>query len=162
MTTHTALHAATAGQFAFIRSLIASREINEALASRVADARAKAIASTLSSSEASSLIEALKDAPSISLQGMHVLPSGAIYKVQVAVHGSGREYAKRLIVEGGTASFEMERGAMRFLSASTRMTTEQAAHYGHLYGVCCNCGRTLTDERSIAQGYGPVCAQYFI
>jgi hypothetical protein len=27
--------------------------------------------------------------------------------------------------------------------------------------VCINCQRTLTDEVSIAQGYGPVCAQYF-
>jgi hypothetical protein len=95
---------------------------------------------------------------------MHILPTGEIYKVQCAVHGSGHLYAKRLTVcpESGTASFEMARGAIRLLSKSTRMTREQAAHYGHLYGVCCNCGRTLTDETSIAQGYGPVCAQYFV
>jgi hypothetical protein len=42
-----------------------------------------------------------------------------------------------------------------------RMTKEEAAEYGDLYGVCINCQRTLTDEVSIAQGYGPVCAQYF-
>lgn len=42
-----------------------------------------------------------------------------------------------------------------------RMTKEEAAEYGALYGVCINCQRTLTDEVSIAQGFGPICAQYF-
>ena len=36
-----------------------------------------------------------------------------------------------------------------------------AAAYGKLTGSCCFCGRTLTDERSTAVGYGPVCADHF-
>jgi hypothetical protein len=38
------------------------------------------------------------------------------------------------------------------------MSAEQAAEFGALYGICCNCGRDLTDETSIFHGYGPVCA----
>src|SRR3546814_18713666 len=34
----------------------------------------------------------------VSIEGMHSL-DGQIYKVQVAVHGSGREYAKVLVTE---------------------------------------------------------------
>ena len=36
-----------------------------------------------------------------------------------------------------------------------------AAAYGKLTGSCCFCGRKLTDERSTAVGYGPVCADHF-
>lgn len=81
-----------------------------------------------------------------------------IYKVQLAVHGSGRLYAKELIA----GSFEFAPGAMRELATSGRkMTLAEAKQYGALYGTCCVCGRTLTNEASIAAGIGPVCAQRF-
>ena len=80
--------------------------------------------------------------------------NGVVYKVQKAVHGSGYLYAKRL---DGTC-FMMASGAIRTLHAEDKMTLEQARQYGKIYGVCCRCGRTLTDEDSIAAGIGPVCA----
>lgn len=39
--------------------------------------------------------------------------------------------------------------------------TGVATKYGRLTGKCCFCGRKLTDERSTAMGYGPVCADHF-
>jgi hypothetical protein len=36
-----------------------------------------------------------------------------------------------------------------------------AAAYGHKTGACCFCGIALTDGRSLAAGYGPVCAGNF-
>lgn len=36
-----------------------------------------------------------------------------------------------------------------------------AADYGHLTGSCCFCAKTLTDDRSVSVGYGPVCAGHF-
>jgi len=36
-----------------------------------------------------------------------------------------------------------------------------AAAHGHLVNACCFCSRTLTDGRSIAVGFGPVCADKF-
>jgi hypothetical protein len=38
------------------------------------------------------------------------------------------------------------------------MTVEEAKAFGLLYGRCIVCGRTLTDEKSIADGIGPICA----
>lgn len=35
---------------------------------------------------------------------------------------------------------------------------QSAKHYGHETGECCFCGLTLTDERSVTAGYGPICA----
>jgi hypothetical protein len=81
-----------------------------------------------------------------------------IYKVQIAVHGSGRPYAKRLYADG----FAYEQGGMRRIAeAGRKMTLDEAQSYGKLYGVCCKCGRTLTDENSIAAGIGPICAGKF-
>lgn len=82
-----------------------------------------------------------------------------IFKVQVAVHGSGNLYAKRLVVEEfGHASWEYAPGVITTLLDSERLSLEDAQAFGRLYGVCGVCGRTLTDEASIAAGIGPVCA----
>lgn len=90
--------------------------------------------------------------------GMYRTADGTIWKVQRAVNGSGHLYAKRLVVEDGSGSFVYEPGAIRRLSPDNRMTLEEAKAFGQLYGVCCQCGRTLTDEQSIADGIGKVCA----
>lgn len=91
--------------------------------------------------------------------GMYVL-DGVIYKVQHAVHGSGRQYAKRLVPNspGERASFEYAPGMIRKLRPEHRMTMEQAKEFGALYGTCCQCGRVLTNEDSIEAGIGPICA----
>lgn len=42
-----------------------------------------------------------------------------------------------------------------------RMTLDEAKEYGKVTGTCCNCGRLLTNEESIANGIGPICATKF-
>lgn len=103
--------------------------------------------------------------------GMYRTPDGEIYKVQVAVHGSGRLYAKKLVEREeprvykngkiSTHEFVMESGAIRKLTADMKMTLEQAKEWGALYGTCCQCGAQLTDEKSIADGIGPICGNKF-
>lgn len=93
--------------------------------------------------------------------GMYQL-DGTIYKVQHAVHGSGRQYAKRLVppaFEGERASFEYAAGVVRQLRPEHALTVEQAKQWGALYGTCAYCGKVLTDERSIEAGYGETCAR---
>lgn len=83
-----------------------------------------------------------------------------VVKVQEARNGTGRIYAKALDPQTGTFTYvpglvkRLEKGA-------ERLTVEQAAAYGHLYGICVCCGRDLTDEQSIANGIGPVCAKKY-
>lgn len=36
-----------------------------------------------------------------------------------------------------------------------------ASSYGHSVGMCCFCGRGLTDSRSVEVGYGPICADKY-
>jgi len=95
-----------------------------------------------------------------SLEGMHKI-GDRIFKVQVAVHGSGNLYAKELVRDGDRWTFEYARGAMRSLSASSKMSLAEAKEFGALYGTCCVCGRTLTNETSIEEGIGPVCGGRF-
>jgi len=91
--------------------------------------------------------------------GMYVL-DGVIFKVQHAVHGSGKQYAKRLVpgAPGERATFEYAPGVVNRLRPEHRMTMDQAREFGALYGTCCQCGRVLTNEDSIEAGIGPICA----
>lgn len=80
---------------------------------------------------------------------------GQVYKVQKSL-GSDRVYAK--IWDTEINEFRFEKGAVNRLRPENLMTLEQAKEWGHLYGYCCRCGRRLTDETSIAEGIGKVCA----
>lgn len=88
-------------------------------------------------------------------------PEMTIYKVQHAVHGSGHQYAKKLVFEDGSWIFKYASGVVFKLRPEHKMTLEDAKAFGALYGTCCVCGRTLTDEKSIEAGIGPICAGKF-
>lgn len=89
-------------------------------------------------------------------EGVHML-DGTYYKVQQARQGSGRLYAKEWTGSGW--NYIGRRDAFQRLTEDTKVTQEQAAEFGRLYGICCFCSADLTDERSIAVGYGPVCGR---
>jgi hypothetical protein len=107
-------------------------------------------------------------------EGMYLTEDQRIFKVQRAVNGSGNLYAKELVADEvhgnvfGTVQqyangkprwkFRYAKGAISQLRAEEKMTLEQAKEFGALYGTCMVCGRTLTDETSIAEGIGPICA----
>lgn len=118
--------------------------------------------------EASKMIDALKatedQAPSVErpqaqadLEDAIYLIDGEVRKVYHTVHGSGQQVAKVWDTDSLRFEYAGKRG-LRGLTPAHKMTLEQAREFGHVYGVCCNCGATLTDERSIEAGIGPVCA----
>lgn len=160
---------ATERQIAFIATLVKEREIDSIPTSTLDVARAEVMAREFTMVAARTLINALMTCPKIKTkteapvdppEGMHRL-GHVIYKVQRAIHGSGNLYAKRLTKYGDKWKFEYAPGGIHKLSADTKMTLEQAKKFGMLYGTCCVCGRTLTDENSIKAGIGPVCAGKF-
>lgn len=103
----------------------------------------------------------------VSQDGIYQTADGTIWKVQQARQGSGRLYAKKLVIttdDSGehTATFVYVPGAIYTLAAEDRMSEEAARAFGALYGICCACGADLTDDTSIARGIGPICgAKYF-
>lgn len=103
-----------------------------------------------------------KPAPVELEDGMYRRPSdGEIFKVYHTKNG--HQVAKRLFKsEIGESTYEFVyegKRPLRSLTAEMRMTLEEARAFGAIYGVCCCCSRTLTDELSIYLGIGPVCGK---
>lgn len=102
--------------------------------------------------------------------GIYRTPDGTIYKVQIAHHGSGRLYAKKLeVFENWSlethgkrkAEFVIAPGMVKQLRPEWKLSLEEAQEFGRLYGFCVKCGAILTNEESIAYGIGPVCRAGF-
>lgn len=139
-------------QVAFITKLLAERQY-----------AGEVVLSTIGKRQASVLIDELLAAPRKTAttgtditDGFWVLGT-TVYKVQRAVHGSGNLYAK--VLNDFTGRFEYTSGAITLLrnGKAEKLTLERAKELGKLYGRCMICGATLTDEKSIAMGIGPVC-----
>lgn len=98
-------------------------------------------------------------------EGFYLNPdTGEVYKVQVAHHGSGALYAKRLELpkDGAERGSWVYEARLRLrIDPAWKLTLEAAQEWGRLYGYCCRCGAILTDEASIARGLGPICAGKF-
>lgn len=166
----TTFKAASEKQVAFITKLVGEKALSPEVAQVVETSMELSAKDELSVRSASQLIDYLMNQPRKSNaagvapnapEGMHKV-GDQIFKVQVAVHGSGNKYAKELIRnEDGEWSFAYAPGAIRRLGEDTKMTLEEAKAFGALYGTCCVCGRTLTDEVSIENGIGPVCGKRF-
>lgn len=144
--------AASAAQMGFLRTL--AEEQGEEVRTSYTKAEA--------SDEISRMLEAREEAKKTAVrtpatEGMYK-KDGQIYKVQIAVHGSGRPYAKKLVEVDGEWEFTRAPGMVNRLTSADKMTLEEAKEFGKLYGTCCVCGRTLTKEESIAEGIGPVCS----
>lgn len=156
---------ATPGQTDFVRFLVNDRVMDDQLVSKAN----RMLARGLTFGEASKMIDYMKALPSKGKafsrkpavgEGMYKM-GRRIYRVQVAVNGSGYLYAKVLIPPnqtGGKPRFRRDSSALYKLRPEHAMTKEQAAEFGALYGFCVVCGRTLTDEGSIEAGIGPICA----
>lgn len=89
---------------------------------------------------------------------------GAFYKVYFT-RQSRQLVAGKLHVtlgDGGeflTADWEyLGKAGLRLLTAEDKCSHEEAAAFGHMYGICCNCLAELNDPISVHHGYGPVCA----
>jgi hypothetical protein len=80
-----------------------------------------------------------------------------VYRVKEG--NTGNLYAKKFYPEGRTKSerFIYERGAIFSLSPEHRMTVAEVVEIGAEFGMCCVCGRELTDAKSVERGIGPVC-----
>lgn len=150
---------ASDAQVSFLNSLLEGRIIDEATRAEIGSVE------MLDKKEASDWISVLRNLPLKPIAGnakeapaYAVLPEGIYFKAgevyKVKKSGVGRMYATKLI---GT-SFVYDTMYIRDLAVEDKITLAQAREYGIKYGVCCICGRTLTDEVSVANGIGPVCA----
>jgi hypothetical protein len=88
--------------------------------------------------------------------------NGEGYQVKKS-NTTGNLYAKRLIWgPNREPMFEFDKGAVFKLDLRHRMTLAQATQLGTTFGVCVNCGRTLTDPKSVAASMGPICRKRYM
>lgn len=148
--------AASEAQMGFLRTL--AQENGEEVRTSYTKAEASAeITRLLKLRESGAVRTPARTSGRVTEDGMY-RKGDVIYKVQVAKNGSGRLYAKVLReVSPGEWEFAYESGAIAKLTPADRVTVEQAQEFGRLYGVCCRCAADLTDEKSIADGIGPIC-----
>jgi len=125
-----------------------------------------ALSSTATVSEASALIQELKELvaqarstsrPQLVGEGIYRRAAdGAMFRVQTSEEG--RNYAKLLLPAGG---WGYEKGAIYTLKAEERLTLAQLEEWGISTGVCAICSRLLSTAESVARGIGPVCASRY-
>lgn len=100
-------------------------------------------------------------------EGLYLCEKGLIRKVYTTQND--RLACKLLHVDekshNGSLTYEV--GGLRTLrnlvaeGKAHHLTEEEAARFGKLHGFCVNCARDLDDDRSLAVGYGPVCAKRY-
>lgn len=87
---------------------------------------------------------------------------GEIYWLKRA-KGSGRLYAKRVVITDDGADLEYAGGVVRRLDPAAKLTSEEAlevaSHYGRTSGKCMICSRKLVRKESIERGIGPICEE---
>jgi len=91
-------------------------------------------------------------APKDVTAGSYFAPNGDVCRVRKS-RSSDRLYAERF--NQVTMKFDYERGLVYNLGE--RMTLDQAKEWGARLGHCAVCGKTLTDNKSVNAGIGPVC-----
>lgn len=96
----------------------------------------------------------------LSVAGERARQPGTINVAEKGRFGEATWYG-RIKLDG---TFEASReGApaelVAYLAQFAANPAETAAAHGHTTGNCCFCDRPLTDARSTAVGYGPVCAK---
>lgn len=156
------MNTATQKQYDFIKVLQNNREYDPEI---LEVARKLWKLGEFTKAAASLVIDELKASPIKKVEGTLFRPTpegmhewnNSVWKVQRSPE-SGRLYAKKLVKDGDKYRFEYAPGIVSHLSPDTVMRPEYAAKFGKTYGICANCAKTLTDERSIEAGYGPTCA----
>lgn len=163
---------ATDGQIRFINSLLSERGLSLDTACIMIFSHDDVEIERGYGGTASQMIDALKDMPRPERErpaapdldaGMYKVGQ-EIFRVKIS-KSSGKPYAEILchdmIMNGNYADaavwFEYAPGSVRKITPEHRMTLDQCAEFGLLFGTCCVCARTLTKPASIAKGIGPVC-----
>lgn len=154
---------ATEKQITFIKALLEQKEVGAETKAMIE----AGVAGETSRKQASNWIEWLLVQPKIPVEkkvyadppeGMHTPAEGGIFKVYKT--RNGHVVASELLRDstGKYGFVYLGKRGLKGLSETTRMPADEAKKFGKTYGICVRCAASLTDERSIFAGYGPICA----
>jgi hypothetical protein len=100
--------------------------------------------------------------PEITKGSVWVSRSGSLVRVRKA-RGGSHLLAAELVGSDEGGVWEYRGGAARVIRelGCLPASAERVALYGHRTGACVFCSHPIDDERSLAAGYGPICAGNF-
>jgi hypothetical protein len=84
--------------------------------------------------------------------------------INVKDNGGERTWFGRILRDGmfeKSPRAEMPQGLIELLQRFAKDPAKVAKEHALLTGRCCFCNTALTDERSTAAGFGPVCADHY-
>lgn len=87
--------------------------------------------------------------------------AGSIYVTSNARLRSERTYFGRIQEGVFIASPNCTEQTVESILDFGRNPSAVARAHGHATGICCFCRHSLTDARSVAMGYGPICADHY-
>lgn len=104
--------------------------------------------------------------PRITLRGLRLSMSRdgreRVFVTRAAPTSQGRTYYGAILPDGTfNASREITEEVEQTLREFGTDPLAIARAHGLATGSCCFCNRRLTDARSVAMGYGPICAEHF-
>lgn len=155
---------ATEKQIAFVKKLSQDKEGGLELLTNVLKEQKVNAIEELSKQSVSALINTLlakEDTPITVTEVGAYLYEGEIYSLRVGVESkkwqvwSYDENAKKYLRNDSLLPL------LKKIQPSHRLTLEQAIKRSVQTGVCCHCGRTLTQLKSVAGGIGPICAKRY-
>lgn len=82
----------------------------------------------------------------------------------VVVSKHSKRYIGRIVLNGDyvpSPAYPEQGAILDTLKALSDDPVETAKAHGQATGACCFCNTALTDARSVAEGYGPICAKHY-
>lgn len=153
-------------QFDFIKRLIAERDTTE-IDGIIVIFRNTALQGTMTSRDASALIESLMSLPKKAAAAADE-PEAGVYTdgtnfVRVYLgKESGRMLAKTIILLPEGVEYVYAGAATRVLTPNfRRMDVDEVGSLGKTFDHCVMCGRRLDDPVSVDRGIGPICADKY-
>jgi hypothetical protein len=166
----TTTYPASQKQFDFIKRLVGEKALDAITEAVVVRYRAKAVEGTLTSREASSLIDALLTLPRKATEeasttereaGVYEDTDGRLFRVYLGQQ-SGKMLVKEIIVDEDGVGYHYLGAAARHLpSTARRLSLAEVGAMGKTFDHCLTCGRRLDDPESVDRGIGPVCAKKY-
>lgn len=95
----------------------------------------------------------------LALAGARSRHAGEVQVTDGGGFGEGRYFGRIDRAGSLTAARDMTEAVRDAIGRLAADPVGEAARYGRLTGRCCMCNLPLEDERSVAAGFGPVCAE---
>lgn len=149
---------ATKRQLALVNTMVSERDVPEDFVEHMRELYRRGLFTKDLASSFLTMLDKCNDKNSVTAdqRGLYKIDNRL---VRVAVDRKGKAHV-RVMHRNSNGELHYSSSVkidVRKINDSTKIDLDMAQKFGRKYGVCCVCGRTLTDAHSRAAGIGPKC-----